>query len=393
MDFGPLLGASIILFTGLVFGKLITFLKLPNVTGYLIGGLIVGPSVFGIVSGEMVNSLGFISQIALAFIAFSIGLSFKVNYLKRVGLTPVVIAILEAIFAVLLVQIVLFIAGFDLELVLVLGSIAAATAPAATVMVIRQYKAKGPVTDMLLSVVAIDDAIALVLFGFATTIAQILIDPVPSTNLAFSLFKPIVDILLALLIGAIVGFLLKYLLKIFTTRGGRLSVLFAGVFLSSGIATSFGVSELLANMALGFVLTNISLESQVMDDMTEFVSPPIYMMFFVLSGAKLQLSIVTSIGLLGVIYIVFRVVGKIAGASLGAHIMKAPTNVKKYLGPMLIPQAGVAIGLATTAETLLPEYSAQITAVVLVGTLIYELVGPVITKFSLQKAGEVKVGL
>src|SRR5690625_192095 len=389
MDLGALLGASIILFTGLALGKLISLLRFPNVTGYLIGGLLIGPSVLGIISDEMIGNLEFISQISLAFIAFSIGLSFKFNYLKRMGLTPFVITILEATLAVLFVQIVLFLAGFELPLVLVLGSIAAATAPAATVMVIRQYRAKGPVTDMLLSVVAIDDAVAIVLFGFSATIAQTMIGSVRSTSLTLSLLTPIFDIIIAIIIGVIVAVIVKYLFKVFTTRGGQLSVLLAGVLLTTGLAIMFNVSDLLANMALGLVVTNISLEAQVMDDMIEYITPPIYMMFFVLSGAKLQLNVITSIGLIGIIYIVFRVAGKIAGARLGAEIMKTSSNVKKYLGPMLIPQAGVAIGLATSAEKLLPEHSAQITAVVLVATLIYELVGPVITKISLQRAGEI----
>lgn len=391
MDLGTLLSTSIVLFAGLLFGKIITFFRLPNVTGYLLGGLIIGPSVLGILSAESVASLGVISQVALAFIAFTIGLSFKFTYFKRVGLTPVVIAILEASMAVLVVQVALVVAGFDLPLAIVLGAIAAATAPAATVLVIKQYKAKGPVTDTLLSVVAIDDAIALILFGFATTIAQTLMGTNGSSGLIASLLTPFLDIILALVIGVVVGVVMKYLLNIFTTRGTRLSILVGSVFLVTGISALFGVSELLANMAYGIILTNISLESQTMDEMADYITPPIYVMFFVLSGAQLQLSIIPTIGLLGIIYIVFRVVGKLTGAYIGAKIMKAPDSISKYLGPMLIPQAGVAIGLAGIAEQVVPEHAAEITAVVLVGTFVYEFIGPVLTKISLQKAGETNV--
>lgn len=388
MDLDALLSIAIVIFTGLFFGKIITYLKLPNVTGYLIGGLIIGPSVLNILSTESIASLGLISQIALGFIAFTIGLSFKVSYFKRVGWTPIVIAIFESTLAVLFVQIALLLAGFDLSLAVVLGAIAAATAPAATVMVIKQYKAKGPVTDTLLSVVAVDDAIALILFGFAAAFAQTLLGTNVSTSLLMTLLSPILEIILALVIGAVIGFAMKYILKIFTTRGGRLSILIGGVFFITGMATTFGVSELLANMAGGVILTNISIDAQRMDEMTDYITPPIYMMFFVLSGARLQLSIVPTIGLLGIIYIVFRVAGKLTGAYIGARVMKASNAIQKYLGPMLIPQAGVAIGLTTIAERLVPEHAAEITAVVLVGTLVYELIGPIITKLSLEKAGE-----
>lgn len=388
MDLDALLSVAIVLFTGLIFGKLITYLRLPNVTGFLIGGLVIGPSVLNVLSLESIQSLGIISQIALGFIAFTIGLSFKVSYFKRVGWTPIVIAIFEATLAVLVVQIALLLAGFELSLAIVLGAIAAATAPAATVMVIKQYKAKGPLTDTLLSVVAVDDAIALILFGFAAAIAQTLIGTNASTNLLMGILMPIFEIVLALIIGAVVGIALKYVLKMYSTRGARLSILIGGVFLITGLSTLFGVSELLANMAGGVLLTNISLDAQRMDEMTDYITPPIYMMFFVISGARLQLSIVPTIGLLGVIYILFRVVGKLSGAYIGARVMKAPKTIRRYLGPMLIPQAGVAIGLTTIAEKLVPEHAAEITAVVLVGTLVYEFVGPVITKLALQKAGE-----
>ena len=391
MDLDALLSIAIVLFSGLFFGKLVTYIKLPNVTGYLIGGLIIGPSVLNILSTESIASLGLISQIALGFIAFTIGLSFKVNYFKRMGWTPVVIALFEATLAVLFVQIALVLAGFDLSMAIVLGAIAAATAPAATVMVIKQYKAKGPVTDTLLSVVAIDDAIALILFGFAAAIAQTILGTNISTNLLLTILNPIWEIILALLVGVVIGFLFKYVLKIFATRAGRLSVLIGGVFLITGVATQLGVSELLANMAGGMVLTNISLDAQRMDEMTDFITPPIYMMFFVISGARLQLSIIPTIGLVGIIYILFRVVGKLTGAYIGARVMNASKDIQKYLGPMLIPQAGVAIGLTTIAERLVPEHAAEITAVVLVGTLVYELIGPIITKISLEKAGETNV--
>lgn len=391
MNISAILGIAIIIFSGLLFGKLISFLNLPHVTGYLIGGLIIGPSVLNILTVEMTDALGMISQIALGFIAFTIGLSFKFNYFKRLGWTPVVIAIFEATLAVVFVQVALLLAGFELSFVLVLGAIAAATAPAATVMVIQQYKAKGPTTDTLLSVVAIDDAIALILFGLAAALSQIVTGDSQSTNLFTAILAPVLDIIFALALGAGIGFIMKFVLQQLTSRGGRLSALIGVILLITGLANQFGVSELLANMAGGMVLTNISLDAQRLDEMADYVTPPIYMMFFVLSGARLQLGIIPSVGLAGIIYIVMRGVGKMSGAYLGARLMKAPENIQKYLGPMLIPQAGVAIGLATLAEQLVPNHAAEITAIVLVGTLVYEFIGPVITKISLQKAGEIVV--
>lgn len=391
MNISAILGIAIIIFSGLLFGKLISFLNLPHVTGYLIGGLIIGPSVLNILTVEMTDALGMISQIALGFIAFTIGLSFKFNYFKRLGWTPVVIAIFEATLAVVFVQVALLLAGFELSFVLVLGAIAAATAPAATVMVIQQYKAKGPTTDTLLSVVAIDDAIALILFGLAAALSQIVTGDSQSTNLFTAILAPVLDIIFALALGAGIGFIMKFVLQQLTSRGGRLSAMIGVILLITGLANQFGVSELLANMAGGMVLTNISLDAQRLDEMADYVTPPIYMMFFVLSGARLQLGIIPSVGLAGIIYIVMRGVGKMSGAYLGARLMKAPENIQKYLGPMLIPQAGVAIGLTTLAEQLVPNHAAEITAIVLVGTLVYEFIGPVITKISLQKAGEIVV--
>lgn len=391
MELGALLSIAIILLTGLIFGKLASYVRLPNVTGYLVGGLVVGPSILNVISAESISSLGIVSQVALGFIALTIGLSFKFSYFKRVGWTPVVIALFEATLAVIVVQVALMLAGFDIGLSIMLGAIAAATAPAATVMVIKQYKAKGPVTDTLLSVVAIDDAIAIILFGFSAAFVHTLGDSSTAGTAGLMTFlSPLIEILGAFLIGAVVAVVMKYALEFFPTRGARLSLLISGVFLITGLSMHFGVSELLANMAGGMVLTNISLQAQRLDEMTDFITPPIYMAFFVISGARLQIGIIPTIGLIGIIYIVFRVVGKVSGAYIGAKVMKAPPKIQKYLGPMLIPQAGVAIGLTTVAEQLIPQHAAEITAVVLVGTLVYEFIGPVITKISLEKAGEIK---
>lgn len=380
---------SILLLSGLICGRIVKHVKLPNVTGYLLAGLVMGPCVLNIIPKETVQSFNLISQMALAFIAFTIGLSFKRSYFKKVGATPVVIAIFEAMIAVFLVQAVLVLCGFDPAFSIVLGAIAAATAPAATIMVIKQYRARGPLTDTLLSVVAIDDAVALIAFGFAVTIAKTMTSSA-DTNLLLSLLKPFGEVFLALLIGAILGILINIPMKHFRKTGNRLVILIAFVFLSSALASMFHVSELLACMMTGAVFCNISAESDMMADLADQFTPPLFLMFFVVSGAGLDISILPSIGLIGIIYVVCRVIGKVSGAYIGARIMKAPTTVAKYLGPTLVPQAGVAIGLTIVAQSVVPEYADTIRAVVLCGTLIYELIGPVLTKWALTKAGEIK---
>lgn len=387
MSLSLLLQLTILLLTGLLFSKLIRYLKLPDVTGYLIGGLLIGPSVLGLLNTEAISSMNIVSDAALGFIAFSIGSEFKLSYFKRVGITPIVIAVFESFAAVLFVVLGLLAAGQSLPFSLVLGSIAAATAPAATIMVIKQYKAKGPVTETLLSVVAIDDATALIAFGICVAVAQT-ITSVSNVSLIWSIAKPILEILAAIGCGAVLGGLFTLLLRFFKLSSNRMVLAIAFVLLSSGIANLLNVSTLLTTMAFGAVFSNLCKNAESIKGLCENVTPPIYIMFFVLSGASLNLSILPSIGVVGIIYIVLRVLGKLTGAWAGAAIMKSDKNVRRWLGPGLLPQAGVAIGLTVVAQSAVPEYAETIRAVILCGTLIYELVGPGIAKWTLTKAGE-----
>ncbi|WP_218162484.1 cation:proton antiporter [Alkalibacterium sp. 20] len=374
---------------GLFFGQLATFIKLPSVTGYLLGGLLVGPSLLNALTPAVLENFEIVPQIALAFIAFTIGSSFKRSYFKRVGLTPVIIAIFEASFAVIIVTSGLLLFGVELPFAIMLGAIAAATAPAATIMVIKEYKAKGPVTETLLSVVALDDAIALILFGFASTIAKSLLEVDGDFSLFLSILNPFLDIFYALVVGTILGLIMKWPLKLFRTSSNRLIILITFVFLGSGLSALFGISELLTIMIMGAVLTNISSAASSMIELSDRVTAPIYVMFFVVSGAELNLAVIPSVGFIGIAYILLRVVGKISGTYVGAKITHAPETVGRYLGATLIPQAGVAIGLTAIAESVVPMYAVQIKVVVLSATLIYELVGPLITKIALTKAGEI----
>ena len=389
---------AIMILSGMFFGRMAKHLHLPNVTGYLVAGLLIGPYFlpalgldFSVLSGDFINNIAIVSEVALGFIAFSIGNEFKFSYFKRVGVTPVVIACLESLFAVVFVVAALLITGHQLPFSLVLGSIAAATAPAATIMVINQYRARGPVTETLMAVVAIDDATALMLFSVSVAVAKAL-ESTGGGNLFLSILEPVGQILAALLLGFVLGFCLLIPMRYFKKHGNRLSLVVAFIFLGIGIADQLGLSALMLCMGLGATVANLSNESEEIISIAESVTGPIFILFFVASGCGLQVSVLTTVGLIGAVYIVFRVIGKMFGTWLGGRICHADEKSNRYLGPCLVPQAGVAIGLTLVAGRVVPDYASQIRAVVLAGTLVYELLGPSITKMSLTKAGEIKAG-
>lgn len=379
---------SLILLSGLIFGRAVKLLKLPNVTGYLLAGLILGPYCLKIFTVDLVTSFELISEMALAFIAFSIGAEFKISYLKKLGSTSVVIAIFAALLASVFVTLSLIIIGVEFEIALLLGAIASATAPAATVMVIKQYNAKGPVSEMLLSVVAIDDAVALILFGLSMAVVNSMTNP-GEASMTMSVIMPVVEIIGSFVVGVILGILFKIPLKYFRKDSNRLIITTGFVFLASSIASMLGLSPLLLCMSMGAVVVNIVGSAKSIFSLADRVTPPLYLMFFVVSGAGLDITILPKVGLIGFMYIITRFLGKVLGSYAGAIITKAPETVKKYLGFTLIPQAGVAIGLSLLASQKLPAYAATIRTVVLAATFIYELVGPVLTKISLKKAGEI----
>ena len=389
-----LLALSIAIIAGLVVSRFIKLVHMPNVTAFLIGGLLIGPSVLGILSQDMTDSLSIITEAALGFIAYSIGAEFKLSYLKRIGTKPVVITICEGLGAVLVVDIVLIIlslcgvSGFDLPMCITLGAIASATAPAATLMVIRQYKAKGPVCEMLLPVVAMDDALGLMAYAISISVAQAMVSGAPMTVVNMALI-PLGEIVGSLVIGTVIGFVLSLCMSFFHSRGNKLALTIAFVFLALALCDLWGLSNLLCIMMIGAVMTNLCPAASVIIEQTDRFTPPLFLLFFVISGAELDLSVLPTVGLVGACYVVVRVLGKWLGSFLGSRLVKAHPNVQKYLGFTLIPQAGVAIGMAQLALTRLPAYGSRIQAVVLAGTLIYELVGPVVTKLALSRAGEI----
>ena len=389
----PLLVLAIAIGAGLLLSRFVRYIHLPNVTAYLVGGLLLGP-VFGLITPQISSSLSIVSDVALGFIAYSIGAEFKLSYLKEIGIKPLVIACLESGLASLFVFIALWLIGQPLSVCLALGAIAAATAPAATLMVVRQYKASGPVCRMLLPVVAMDDATGLVLYAVLSNLARALDTADGAENPGFMQLAvmPVVQIVGSLALGAALGFLLVFVLRFFHSRGNKLSltlmVIFAGVGLSS--AKLLNLSSLLTCMMIGAVMVNLCRDSQVLLEQCDRFTPPLFLLFFVLSGAALDFSVLKTVGIVGLVYVTVRVLGKITGATVGAAAEKCDKNIIRYLGLTLVPQAGVAIGLARLAMNDLPAYGAIINAVVLSGTLIYELTGPVITKWALTKAGEIR---
>lgn len=369
-------------FTAKIVGKV----KLPAVTGYLIAGLILG--LVKVIPMDTLHGFAILTDIALGFIAFSIGSEFKLSFLRQLGSAPIIIALFEAFGAVLVIFATLLIFGFSLPLALMLSAIGAATAPAATLMVVRQYKAKGPVTSMLLPVVAIDDAIALMIFSIAAAIAQVLVSGAkPSVSTMF--LHPLYEIIGSLVVGAVLGLALALLLRFISKDTDRLVFACAAVLAGVGLAAMLSLSSLLTCMAMAAIYVNLSSHAVKTFKIADTVTPPLFMLFFVLSGAELDLTVLKAIGVMGAIYIVGRIVGKVGGCFLGAKIVSASDAVQKYLGLTLVPQAGVAIGLSAIALKISPLYGAKIRAVILCATLLYELGGPVLTKLALHLAGEI----
>ena len=380
---------------GLIITRVLRLLKLPNVTAYLVAGLIISPFSFGIMPETALKSLNAFSTIALGFIAFSIGFSFRTDHLKVLGGKIYTITIIQALFTAVLVDGAMLVAylfgAIELPLVFIFGAIATATAPAATLLVVKQYNARGPVTDTLLPVVAIDDAIGLIVFQLSLSISKS-ISAGEAMSVVTIVLMPLKEIALSLAIGSALGFIVAMAEKLFLSRANRLTIIILCVFTGIALSELLGLSNLLLCMAIGAVYCNIDRHTEKVMDVYDRWTHPLYVLFFVISGAGLDLRVLASVGVIGIIYIVVRSVGKYTGAMLGSMLGKAEPNVKKYLGLTLLPQAGVAIGMAqvVASDPAMEAYAPAVTAVVLSATLIYELIGPLITKWALKKSGEIE---
>ena len=408
-----LLLLALALFAGLLMTRLFVKFRLPDVTAYLVAGILIGPCVLGRLgvpclgfnTSEQVDSLSMISDVALGFIAFAIGHEFRLSALKQTGKQATIIGILQAVVATTFVDIALIALHFmmpdllPLPVAITLGAIAAATAPAATLMVVRQYKAKGPVTDVLLPVVALDDAVGLVIFAVSFGIAQSMKNG--TTHIAALIIEPLMEVILSVGFGALVGLGLTWLERFFHSHRNRNALIVGSVVLTVAVSQlkipigsfTFGFSSLLVCMMLGTIFCNFCPLSEDLMLQADRWSGPAITLFFVLSGAALDFSVFAdlSVVLIGVIYILFRSMGKIIGAHWSSVLAKSPETVKKYLGITLLPQAGVALGMCSTAYRVLGGAEGTlIRNIVLFSVLIYELVGPSLTKWALTKAGDIQ---
>ncbi len=408
-----LLPIAFAIILGLLMTRLAKPLGLPAVTAYLVTGVLIGPyclGAFGVpgigfTSMEAVEKLSIISQIALGFIAFSIGSEFRLSELKKTGRQAVIVGIGQALVAALLVDAALiglhFILGpekLSLPVAITLGAIATATAPAATLMVVRQYKAKGALTGLLLPVVALDDAVGLVVFAISFGIARTLMSG--NVEVIAIVLEPLIEIVLSLGLGTVMGIILTKLEKLFNSNSNRLSLVIGFTVLTVGLSMlkfevfglHCGFSSLLVCMMMGTVFCNICPLSEDLMERAEKWTSPLYVLFFVVSGAELELSVFTNgiIVLIGLVYIAFRSLGKYYGAFASCKLAHCSENVTKYLGITLLPQAGVALGMSLTAASLGGMEAQIIRNIVLFSVLVYELVGPMLTKNALMAAGDIQ---
>ncbi len=406
-----LLCISVALVAGLLMTRLFKHIHLPDVTAYLITGVLLGPCLIGRLgipgvgfnSFEQVEVLQPISDVALGFIAFAIGSEFRLSSLKTTGRAAVIVGIIQALTATLLVDAALLVLHIFLgdrlpvPAAITLGAIAAATAPAATLMVVRQYKAKGPVTDILLPVVALDDAVGLVIFAVSFGAAQAMMTS--RASIVSIAVAPLVEIVLSLLLGALLGWVLTFMENWFLSRRNRVAIIAGFVILAVALSMlNFQIGELtikfsslLVCMMLGTVFCNTCSNSSDLMERADRWSAPLLVLFFVLSGAELRLDLfqdLTIVGI-GVVYILSRSIGKYLGALGSSRLAHCSPAIQKYLGITLLPQAGVALGMASQVGVL-GEIGTTIRSIVLFGVLIYELVGPTLTKMALTAAGDIK---
>ena len=407
-----ILSLGVAMVAGLLMSRLVKLLKLPAVTGYLIAGILIGPNLLGAlgvpglgIGGDQLKGFNIISDVALGFIAFAIGNEFRLSNLRTIGKQATVVAFTQALAATLLVDLCLIGLHYaipdklPMEAAITLGAIATATAPAATLMVVRQYKAKGPLTGILLPVVALDDAVGLVVFAISFGIARSMLSG--TMSIITMLINPLIEVVLSLGLGAALGFLFTLAEKLFKSNSKRLCLaitfVLVGVALAKldiGIGSEVRIqfSSLLVCMMLGTNFCNTCKESPEIMEKTDKWTSPLFMLFFVISGAELEFSFFTDLVVVGVglLYIVARSAGKYLGSLFGCKITKCQPQVTKYLGITLLPQAGVALGMALEVTTQMPSAEGHMVAnITLFGVLIYELLGPLLTKIALTKAGEI----
>ncbi len=402
-----LLIIGVIIFTGFILGELVSKIKLPKITGYILAGVLLNPELFHVIPNNFIEDNNAITNIALSFITFSVGGTLLYNRIKKLGKGIVFITIFEAEFAFLAVFLgLLAITPFFIDipnatlfaifipLCLLLGSLASPTDPSATLAVSHEYKAKGDVSSTIMGVAAFDDALGIINYSLAIAIASILILN-QNFNISYSLTSPLITIFGAILLGTIFGFLFNGITSIFKkeTEGGFIVIILCLLLLCFGAAMLFGVDELLATMTMGAIVVNFNpLREKIFKILERYTEELIFVLFFTLSGMHLNFSILTTSLILIVFFVVFRTIGKISGTMIGATIAKSPPKIKKYVAGGLIPQGGIVIGLALLIKqnSTFDILSDIIISVIIGATIIHELIGPIVAKIALTKAGEIK---
>lgn len=382
-----LIALAIMFLAGFVLSRISKLFKLPNVTGYIISGILIGPFVLDLIPPEIIDGMSFLSDLALGFIAFGVGKFFKKDVIKKSGPRVIVITILEALMAGILVTVAVgaFFPDLGWGFALLLGAIATATAPASTLMTINQYEAKGEFVDVLLQVVALDDVVCLLCFSIVSAVVE---GTMSGSIDAMSILMPIVYNIIFLVIGFLAGLFLSLLVK-GRSPNSRLIIAVAFIAAISGCAILLDISPLLSCMVFGATYVNVTKDEKLFKYVDHF-TPPVMLLFFVLSGLSMDFSSFLTIGLVGVVYFLVRLVGKYLGAYVGCRIMKTGKKTRDYLGMALAPQAGVAIGLAFLGQRMLPSSVGDtFLSIILCSSVLYEMAGPALAKFSLVKSGSI----
>jgi Kef-type K+ transport system membrane component KefB len=375
---------------GFVGARLLKYVRLPSVTAFLIVGILIGPHILNIVTEEIFTASDFFSNLVLGIIAFSLGENFRLEEIKK-GMKQIMwISLVAALGTWVLVSAAILVYFVIVKVpvypAIVLGAAASATAPAATVLVIREYRASGLLTEFLLKVVAIDDAWCLIFAALAIAFANAMRAEVFQISI---IFAGLGEIFGALIIGAILGYIFSFLNRFVKTSEEFLVYIFGFILLNVGLSIAINISVLLSSMMMGLVVINLARENYKFFEMLRTVDAPLYLVFFILAGAHLDFSILYKMGIVGLLYIIFRVIGKVYGAKIGAKISNAPKLVENWLGLSLTPQAGVALGIGLVAKSTFPEFGNYIFTVIAATTVIFELIGPLLTKYSLIKAGDI----
>lgn len=401
MSFEPLLKIGIMSGFAFYAGKSMKWIKLPSIIGFMLAGVILGPSFLDIINEEFQHSLGFITDIALGFVAISIGLELSFKSLKKQGKGIIAVIFSESFGAFILVTLLVYLFTKDLPMALIFGSIAPASAPAGTVAIIQEFKAKGPLTNALYSVVGFDDGLGIIIFGFASAFAKSLLlkEMGEETGSMLKLIgTPVLEVVFSVLIGCIIAMIFSLLASKLSHNRDLFILLFAFILISSGICITLKLSQILTNMVFGIVVVNtqkFTLIEKIHNELTK-VMPLLFVLFFTLAGANLHISALPSLGLIGIIYILGRSFGKISGAKIGSTLGKLPRSIDRYLGIGILSQAGVAIGLSLIVKSEFVHFGshgsyigASIITTITATSIIFEIIGPILAKVALTKAGEI----